>query len=266
MKIAVVVSVCGHQKYFDYAHYSISSFVKNCPNEKMFVLTDNCEKLKKYQNENIILKDFAELKNKYSDKIKDIIEKSRIGDCPVYFDYNHIHHYVSTLLPVMQFELAETDFEYILKIDCDSYFAGGNFLDIARKHIDGKNELYVVRRDNAMMQLFRYKVNDGNQFNQDKFDYAIGVGFTMWKINGNFIDRYIKMFGGVEQDTIWDVMKTIKYKTIDDARLHFVLPFDSSSKNCNIDYGKDELMKYLPAYFHVHDIANMEKFKLWFPF
>ncbi len=254
MKIAVIMSVCGHQKYFDYAYYSISSFIKNCPDEKMFILTDDYEKLKKYESENIIIYNFPELLNKYHDKIYNILSKSNKGDCLEYFDYNHIHHYVSVLLPIMHFELRETDFQYILKIDCDSYFAGGNFLDITRYYIcpEHSHDLYMVKRDNPLMELY--------------YDYKVGVGFTMWRSAGSFIDKYIDNFSGVEQNTIWDVMKIINLKIIEDPRLHFVMPFDIENKKCKMKCNKEELIKYLPAYFHVHDIANMEKFKEWFPF
>lgn len=254
MKIAVIMSVCGHQQYFDYAYYSINSFIKNCSDEKLYILTDNREKLKQYESKNIIIWNFSELLYKYRDKICNIVSKSDYGDCYDYFGYIHKHYFVSALLPIMHFELQQNNFQYILKIDCDSYFAGGNFLNIARTYISPEHfyDLYMVKRDNPFMQLYH--------------NMQVGVGFTMWKLDGEFINKYIEKFNGIEQESIWEAMKWIKIREIDDARLHFVMPFETDSKKCEIKCSKDDLLQYLPAYFHVHDIVNMEKFKSWFPF
>ena len=45
MKIATVMSVCGHQKYFDCASISIPSFIHNNPNHHLFVFTSDVGKL-----------------------------------------------------------------------------------------------------------------------------------------------------------------------------------------------------------------------------
>ena len=41
VRLAVVMSVCGHKKYFEYAALSIQSFILSNPDYDLFVFTDN---------------------------------------------------------------------------------------------------------------------------------------------------------------------------------------------------------------------------------
>jgi len=183
-----------------------------------------------------------------------VADKSHIGTKNKYFDYGHQHLLVAALLPIAERVLAtDAQYTHILKIDCDSYFAGGNVMGLVAKDISAHPDcdLFLVDRTHPLMGQ-----NAGMP----------GVGFTLWRKGGPFIPHYLERFDGVEQRTIlriWQNDEAVKTVVLKRPGFHFVLPFSKIHKKR--EFSREMLEPFLPAYFHVHGIDNMEKMKKWFP-
>lgn len=256
--ILVSMSVAGHDMYFDFASYSIPSFLNNCKGVKLIVFTDNVSKLEKYKDisDNLIIADFNKAFQEHKKNMPNVIAKSLDNDKVSYGDYNHNHILVSSLLPMAHYEaLNMDDIQYIIKVDCDGYFAGENMIESVAKDISKvpDYDLYLVDRTHKWMGLFGKGLP--------------GVGFTMWKKNGNFIKEYNNLFDGNEQGTIvfkCFINKKVKTNILLNPAYHFVFPFHPKHMKKKRNFVKQDLEQFLPAYFHVHKIEELQKMKLWF--
>ena len=247
MNIATVVSVCGHDKYFDLASISIPSFLKNCPDADLFVFTDNIKKIKSIggKNPRFHVEDFNFLYNKYYNKIDFInnyIPKNFKN--MKYYNYVHDHIKVAAVLPMANFYLQDK-YSHILKIDIDGYWVGNvlNKLITEEESVINENDVLLVeRRSLLMVRITKYRP---------------GVGFTLWKSSSKFIELYLQNFIGTEQETIWRItgckwgkfhellIKQLKFHLLKRPGYHFVYPF-----TCNKDFNKEQASEFIPAYFH----------------
>jgi hypothetical protein len=252
--ILVTMVIAGHNQYFKFADMCIPSFIKNCPTTKMLIYTDKIDFLLKYKNisNNIEILDF----NKYFKKanIKNIKSKKLYNMvCDNYNDttYNHEHIFVAAVLPMSQeYALDKNGIDYILKIDCDGFFAGGDIFKMLKNDISKypDYDLFLIERKNLLMGL-----NEKN---------LPGVGFTLWKKTGKFIDKYNKYFNREEQETILKITDKVKTKFLERPGYHFVFPFQKDQPN--IEYTKEQLEEFLPAYFHIHEQKHFDMLLSWF--
>lgn len=256
--IAVVVSVAGAERYFEFASYSIPSFLRNNPTTALFVFTDNADKIRRISEEPEIV-DLEECLAKYPDMVKRL--KARgcsdidMEDHTRRYGYLHHHIFISAMLPIAETHLERERYNHILKVDCDSYFAGGDLISLLKEDIkrDGECDLYLVARKHRLMQLY---------------GGSPGVGFTLWRKGGDFIPAYVENFHRSEQVTILDLLKAtrVRSKILSRPGYHFVRPF-WQAKNKGWIFTKEMASQFLPAYFHlygVHALKNLKKLEEWF--
>ena len=253
--LLVTMSVAGHERYFEFADLCISSFIKNCPSTKMAVFTDRVDYLKKYNllSKNIEILDF---KTHFDQTDMINIKRQELYNmvCEDYNDptYNHNHIFVAAVLPMAQkYAMSQNQIDYILKIDCDGVFAGGDLFSVLKKDIKKYPgyDLYLVQRTNPLMG-----------FNGRK--KLPGVGFTLWNKHGKFINKYNKYFEIEEQRTILNLGNKIKTKILKRPGYHFVFPFQKCQPD--VEYTKEKLEEFLPAYFHVHEKKHFDMLSSWF--
>lgn len=256
--MAVVVSVAGERQYFEFASYFIPSFLKNNPTTDLLVFTDNVREIRKISEEPEII-DLEECFAKHPDALKELEEKGcsdkDMEDRTRRYGFLHHHIFVSALLPISEWQLRDNGkYSHILKVDIDGYFAGGDMIsllkgDIRRtEHID----LYLVERKHVLMELYGGGVP--------------GVGFTLWRIGGEFIPEYLKSFHRNEQGTILRLRFRIRTMILSRPGYHFVRPFWQAKKT-DRKFTKEQAEQFLPAYFHVHGIGaieNLKKLESWF--
>jgi len=255
MNIVVVMAVAGHDRYFYFASKSIPSFLRNCPSTDLLVFTDNVPRLRPYLalSKRLHLLDYME--HFRSTPLGTIPKRTTFDQpCTKYFDssYNHKHVVVAALLPMAQHFVKTNlpDVDYILKIDCDAYFAGGDVMQLVKEEIERSPDydLYLVQRTHHLMGL------DGMK--------RPGAGFTLWAVRGRFIPEYVNRYKGHEQKTILALRPLLRTKILTRPGFHFVLPF-REGQPCR-EYKKEDLEPFLPAYFHVHLKEQFEMLEKWF--
>lgn len=250
------MSVCGHETYFKCALISINSYAINC-NYPLYVFTDNPDYFQPYLDDwiNVNILNFDQYFDAYKHhfisiepKIADYIKEIK------YHGYVHHHIKVAGLLPMAQCYFADEDIDWILKVDCDGYFAGGDVIDHFVKEtfpkMDREYDLVLIERKHQWMYCLKSR--------------APGVGFTLWRKAGTFIKDYIEHFVDEEQKTI---LLNVSNKITSTALVkrpgyHFVYPFKRNPR-----FTKEHAKLFLPAYFHlggsnVHE--QMLCFKHWF--
>lgn len=256
--LAVVVSVAGEERYFEFASYFIPSFLKNNPITDLFVFTDNAGEIRKISVKPEII-DLEACFAKHPDVVKEL-EKRGLSDVDMEdhtgrYGFLHHHIFVSALLPIAENYLKSERYSHILKVDCDGYFAGGDMISLLKEDIkrDGEYDLYLVERKHRFMQ---------------SYGGSPGVGFTLWRKGGDFIPAYIGDFHRSEQVTILGLVKTrrVRARILTRPGYHFVRPF-WQAKNRGWTFTKEMASQFLPAYFHlygVHALENLKKLEEWF--
>ena len=257
MNIATVMTVMGDQKYFDFASISIPSFLRNCPSSRLFVITDRLHEIRIYRG----IRDFDVIEYKsLPAKLKGRLQKNifpKVKDyCREYKRPGRImrgNHY-SMIVPVAQHVIGPLKaFTHILKVDIDSYFAGGDVIAHAAEVVGEQADVgYVLRKHPEMVCLKGERP---------------GSGFMLWKKTSTFAELYDTHFLGHDQGTFQKLVRDanslgLKVKAIEHPGCHFVYPFF-----CNPDFSKADAERFLPAYFHLTDPDLYEhqlKMDRWF--
>ena len=262
-EIATVVSIMGDEAYFKMASVSISSFLKNNASADLFIFTDNVGRVNELKNispNRVHVVDMIEQFKKHQETIKDFIKKGcSEEDMRKHAErYGHFHRqiFITMIVPVAEDFFKDKKYTHILKIDVDSYFAGGDMMMMVREEIRRAPEfdLYLVTRTHDLM--CRYGGG------------APGTGFTLWRKGSSFAPRYIEQFGGSFQNTILMIRKKrlVRLKMLDRPGYHFVYPF-ARAKNTNREFTKEIASEFLPAYFHLSGnvvFEELEIMKEWF--
>lgn len=255
MKIAVIMSVAGDPMYFRLAKKSIPSFLRNNISVDLFVFTDDVSRIQKLRNAltgRLHIVDYNRnfLRNKIL--IKTLLDqglpeeafKSRTEK----IGHVHKHIFVSALPTIAEKHLTNMDYDYILKIDVDSYFAGGDmFPELGSDlHKTPDCDLYLVKRTGSKTE-------------------PPGTGFVIWKKGSNFIQSYLQYFHRFRkfQRTIQQLAKTgiVKTHILQRPGYHFICPFNYEGIT------KKRLQRELPAYFHLAEKNALERIKIleeWF--
>lgn len=262
-EIATVVSIMGDDAYFKMASMSIPSFLKNNASADLFIFTDNVDRINKLKNispNRVHIIDMPERFKEHESVIKDLTKKGMSEEdmknhagC---FGYFHNQIFVGSLVPIAEDFFKDKKCSHILKIDVDSYFAGGDMMLMVKEEIRKAPgfDLYLVNRKHDLMCLY-----GGG---------APGTGFALWRKGSNFATRYLEQFAGNFQNTILMLRskRLIRIRIIERPGYHFVYPFEKA-KRTNKVFTKEIASEFLPAYFHLHGIdalENMKKLDGWF--
>ena len=244
--IAPVMIVCG-PRYAKTATIAVKTFLQH-HNDRLFVITDNIAKntLSVFNDKKLCIIDSDQyVKSAIADtgnKKFEIVEYDSDG--------NHNKIYSALKIIIMDKVIHEKcpEAQYILSLDADTLFTGNiltrtkNYLSIAKHQFD----IYMIQRDDPRMMLLS---------NKDP-----GSGYTLWKRNSGFIEKFISKFNnscigtnGGSQILINEIKTSFAYHEIDDPLLHFISP---DSKNPNLT--DKQILKLKPAYIHLHG-ANSYK-------
>lgn len=262
-EIATIVSIMGDDIYFKMASTSISSFLKNNASTDLFIFTDNIDRvngLKDISPNRIHVIDMPEQFKEYESMIKDLTEKGVSEEVMKKhaedFGYFHNPIFVAPLVPIAEDLLEDKKYSHILKIDVDSYFAGGDMMALVKEEIRRAQgfDLYLVARKHDLMCPY-----GGG---------APGTGFALWRKGSDFAARYLERFAGNFQNTILTMRGKglVRIKILDRPGYHFVYPFENA-KRTNRVFTKEIASGFLPAYFHLHGIDALENMKImdkWF--
>lgn len=257
-----VMCVAGDPVFFEFASYSIPSFLRNNISADLCVFTDNLEEIGKYRGLskrlNIIdLVDYFKKNQNFVEQFKakgrpekDIQARNeRYG-----FEFKDI--YPMIMPPMAEAMLRGKGYTHILKVDSDSYFAGGDMMAMVRSDIQQHNfaDAFLVERRHPLMAHYGGGVP--------------GSGFTLWRIGSQFIHKYINSFTGSQQLTIlnlrWD--RDCHIKILARPGYHVVRPFEKAQVT-GVEFTKEKALQFLPAYFHLHGkdaLENMKKLDEWF--
>lgn len=253
IELAVIVSIAGDEIYFKFASISIPSFLRNCHSVDLFVFTDRPEEIERLGNTSNDRFNVIDLNKQFNQHDK-LISQFRAKIVPI--DSLHKNIFVSPLLPIAEEFLKNKKYNHILKIDCDSYFAGGDVMQLVKEdiHRNSGYELYLIERTHELMSYY-----DKNK---------PGTGFVLWKKGGEFINKYINNFGHHFQPSILNMVYSgkIKTKILDRPGYHFVYPF-LKAERVGKEFTKEIASQFLPAYFHLNSknaYKNMEIMKKWF--
>lgn len=254
MRIAAVMSVAGDPMYFRLATKSIPSFLANSSVD-LYVFTDNVSRIDELRNAMTGRLHIVDYNRLFNNNMRTISKLEKEGLPPEAFEsrtqkIGHVHKHIliSALPPLAEKYLTEMDYEFILKIDVDSYFAGGDmFLELRSDLLKAPDyDLYLVRRTAPKMR-------------------DPGTGFVLWRKGGPFITRYLQFFSRYKkfQPTIQAVARLgiVRTHILDKRSYHFICPF--KMKNLT----KEKLISVLPAYFHLAEKGALEKIKIleeWF--
>jgi len=242
--IDTFMTIGGDKEYFQYSDYSIPSFLKSNPGMNLHIFTTSPEYFQKYNNPYLKIYNYNIFKeHKDCQHIVNHIKRRYVNFSQ--FGYTHKHEFCAIGLIIAQQIL--TNSNWILKVDCDSYFAG-NIFDIIIPQLVDNIDLYVVER-----------VNPGTTFESKE----PGAGFILWnRKDESIIQKYIKYFTGHEQFTLQKkLLPKISHKIFTHPGLHFVWPFTDPNFN------KQDAEKFLPAYFHFtgnNIIEQLKIFESWF--
>lgn len=262
IEIATVMCVAGDPVFFKFASYSIPSFLRNNTSTDLHIFTDRPKEIEKYCNlsKRLNIIDFGD----YFKKNQDLVEKFKIkgrSEEKLQLRNERYGYEFRDIYPMIMPPMAETMLQgkghtHILKVDDDSYFAGGDLMALVKSDIKqhiSADAFLVERRHPAMTQ------------------YGGGVpgsGFTLWRTGGRFIHEYINSFEGSQQLTILNLRwnRSLHIKNLTRPGYHFVRPFEKAGQTA-VAFTKEQASKFLPAYFHLHGkdaLKNMRKLEEWF--
>lgn len=254
MKIAVVMSVAGDSMYFKLATKSIPSFLRNNTAD-LYVFTDNMLRIEKLRNAMTGRLHIVDYNRLFWDNRRIIKKLEQEGLPAEAFEsrtqkIGHVHNHilVSALPPLAEKYLTEMDYDFILKIDADSFFAGGDMLLELRSDLlkTPDCDLYLVARTAP-------KIRDP------------GTGFVLWRKGGPFVKTYLQFFSRYRkfQPAIQAVARKgiVKTHILKRPGYHFICPFNIKGMT------KERLRKELPAYFHLaerHALERIRTLEGWF--
>ena len=264
--IAVVMVVAGDEIYFKFAScFSVPSFLRNNLTTDLFIFTDNVDKMSKAlieEYDRLHIVDYTPLLEQHKDIVEKLERKGWQPDLIHSFKekhgYTHKNVLVTALNPIAESFFKEDErYSHILKIDSDTYHAGGDMMELLREEVKRASpdvDLFLVERTHDLMTHY-----GGGQ---------PGSGFTLWRKGGRFIDEYSKRFDISAKTTIIKMKKqqSINIKMLSRPGFHFCAPFNRARDTGRI-FTKEMASRFLPAYFHLNirvDKEGLEKMEEWF--
>ena len=264
INIVTVMCVAGDPIYFKFASHSIPSFLRNNIDTDLRVFTDKPDEIKQYLQLSdkigiINIEDYFESHPKEVERFKtkgrtylpDVVQTHKK-------DYGYeFHDMYPAAMPLMaETMLRGQGYTHILKIDSESYFAGGNMMAMVKKEVEELSipEVFLVERKHPAMAHYGGGVP--------------GSGFTLWRIQSRFVSEYYRNFNGSQQVTILAMRfsRRVFIRILKRPGYHFVRPF-WKAKETGIEFTKEIASQFLPAYFHLHGkiaFEGYEKLEEWF--
>lgn len=264
IKIVAVMCVVGDPMYFKFASYSIPSFLRNNINTDLRVFTDKPEEIKKYLqlSDKIGIVDIEDYFKSHPKEVEKFKSKGRTYLPDVVQNHKKAYGYVfrdvyPATMPLMAEELLRgKGYTHILKIDSESYFAGGDMMKMVIEEIERtlSADVFLVERRHPAMAHYGGGVP--------------GSGFTLWRISSIFIPEYYRTFDGSQQVTILAMRfnRNIRTRILRRPGYHFVRPF-WKARETGKEFTKEMASQFLPAYFHLHGKIALEgyaKLEEWF--
>lgn len=257
-KVITGMVAIGDPMYYDLAQLSAPSFLWNNPSSDLVIFTDQPERFSQLKTDfkRVAVENYPDWLSAFKDVVDVLETKIDHGRADFkYTDHFHKHIYIAAFIPVLQRYAEQRGYHWCLKVDADSYFAGGDLFDTLRQDTAGwtdKKDLYVVEQCHPEMHYF------------DECGVPT-AGFIMWKTSGKFCDRYLAGFHENEQATFWDRLGDGTY--LRTCRLlrpgyHMVYPFHK-----NPEFSKADASRFFPAYFHLGGVNLVRQQQLmdgWF--
>ena len=262
INITAVMCVAGDSMFFKFASYSIPSFLRNNISTDLHVFTDSPERIEQYQglSGRLAIYDIR----KYFDEHKELVEKFKSKGRSEEILRSRIERYgfefkeiFPVIMPLMADDMLKgKGYSHILKVDSDSYFAGGDMMAMVKTDISNhpNADVFLVARKHALMEQYGGGVP--------------GSGFTLWRVGGQFTRKYAQNFTGSQQVTILNMRfgSGVFVRILPRPGYHFVRPF-WKAKSVGSEFTKETASQFLPAYFHLHGqiaLEAMEKLEGWF--
>ena len=262
INIVAAMCVAGDPMFFKFASYSIPSFLRNNALTDLHVFTDRPKKIEEYQHlsDRLTINDLREYFDENKKLVGEFKKKGRTREIlrTRLEDYGfNFEEVFPVMMPIMaESVLKEKGYDYILKVDSDGYFAGGDMMAMVKADVLSYSsiEIFMVERKHPLMAHYGGGIP--------------GSGFTLWRIGSRFIPLYMRDFTGSQQVTILNMRhnRNIFLKILKRPGYHFVRPF-WQAKTMGSEFTKETASQFLPAYFHLHGqiaLEAYEKLEGWF--
>jgi len=261
-KIATAMCVMGDSVYFKFASYSIPSFLRNNTSTDLYVITDTPERVEEHQilSEKLFIKDMREYLDENEEMIKEFESKCRNRESLQSRNKRYGYEFrdiFPVIMPLMVEDVLKgKGYSHILKIDSESYFAGGDMIAMVKADIEqySSADAFLVERRHPLMEHYGGGVP--------------GSGFTLWRIDSRFIREYVNNFEGSQQLTILNLRwnRNLRMKNLTRPGYHFVRPFAKAEATGKV-FTKEMAEEFLPAYFHLYGKNALRYYKTleeWF--
>jgi len=262
IKIVVAMCVVGDPIYFKFASHSIPSFLRNNTDTDLRVFTDKPDEIKQYLclSNRLGIIDIKDYFDNYPETVKKFRQKGRTEEDmhkhKEFYGYDFRDVFPATM-PMMAEEMLKDKFyTHILKIDSESYFAGGDIMTMIKKEVESMPhvELFLVERKHPAMQHYGGGVP--------------GSGFALWRIGSRFISEYYANFDGSQQMTILAMRFSNKVdtKTLQRPGYHLVRPF-WKAEDTGKEFTKKMAEEFLPVYIHLYGKNALRYYEIleeWF--
>jgi len=262
INIVVAMCVAGDPMFFEFASHSIPSFLRNNPDTDLRIFTDKPNKVERY----LSLSNRIGIINikSYFDNHPEDVDKFRRKGRTEEIMREHVERYgfmfddvYPASMPAMADEaLRGKGYTHILKIDSESYFAGGNIMAMVRKEVESRPhvEVFLVERKHPAMEHYGGGVP--------------GSGFTLWRIGSRFIPEYCAKFDGSQQMTILAMRFNPKVHVhiLQRPGYHLVRPFAKAEATGKV-FTREMMEEFLPAYIHLFGKNALRYYKTleeWF--
>lgn len=261
-KIAAAMCVVGDPVYFKFASYSIPSFLRNNIDTDLRVFTDNPKEIERYLplSDRLGIVDIKDYFNNHPEDVEKFKRKGRTEEDmrrrKTDYGYAFRDVFPAAMPPMADEALKDKGYTHILKIDSESYFAGGNMMALVREEIDSMSstEVFLVERKHPAMEHY----GGGTP----------GSGFTLWRINGRFIAEYRRSFTGSQQVTILNMRfnQKVNVNILKRPGYHLVRPF-WKAESTGREFTKQMAEAFFPVYIHLYGKKALGYYKIlegWF--
>lgn len=262
IKIVAAMCVVGDSVYFKFASHSIPSFLRNNTDTDLCVFTDKPAEIEQYLSLSDRLK-IVRIKDYFDNHPEDIEKfknKGRTEEAmqshKERYGYAFRDVFPAAMPPMADEALKNKGYTHILKIDSESYFAGGNMMALVKAEVESMPhvEVFLVERKHPAMEHY-----GGG---------APGSGFTLWRIGSRFIPEYRRSFTGSQQVTILNMRfsQKVSVKILRRPGYHLVRPF-WKAESTGKEFTKKMAEAFLPAYIHLYGMHALRHYKMleeWF--
>ena len=262
IKIAVAMCVVGDPVYFKFALYSIPSFLRNNIDTDLRIFTDKPDEIKQYLHlsDRLGIVDIKDYFDNHPEDVEKFKHKGRTEEDmrrhKARYGYEFRDVFPAAMPPMADESLKDKSYTHILKIDSESYFAGGNMMAMVKADVESMPhvEVFLVERKHPVMEHY-----GGG---------APGSGFTLWRIGSRFIPEYRESFTGSQQVTILNMRfsNKVSVKILQRPGYHLVRPF-WKAESTGKEFTKKMAEAFLPSYMHLYGMHALRYYKTlegWF--